>query len=164
MKRKALAAIMAVAMAVSMAGCGGSTSESKDSTQKTETADSTASTGGSVENKDKPLCWFNRQPSSSATGELDKDALNFNGNTYYVGFDANQGAELQGQMVLDYIKKNVLYLEAGVKEYWIVNPIKEWVTVYRYEEDVAPTNYTFTQPITVGIYKNLTITIADLLN
>ena len=53
MKRKALAAIMAVAMAVSMAGCGGSTSESKDSTQKTETADSTASTGGSVENKDK---------------------------------------------------------------------------------------------------------------
>ena len=90
MKRKALAAIMAVAMAVSMAGCGGSTSESKDSTQKTETADSTASTGGSVENKDKPLSWFNRQPSSSATGELDKDALNFNGNTYYVGFDANQ--------------------------------------------------------------------------
>ena len=164
MKRKALAAIMAVAMAVSMAGCGGSPSESKDSTQKTETADSTASTGGSVENKDKPLCWFNRQPSSSATGELDKDALNFNGNTYYVGFDANQGAELQGQMVLDYIKKNVLYLEAGVKEYWIVNPIKEWVTVYRYEEDVAPTNYTFTQPITVGIYKDLTITIADLLN
>ena len=69
MKRKALAAIMAVAMAVSMAGCGGSPSESKDSTQKTETADSTASTGGSVENKDKPLCWFNRQPSSSATGE-----------------------------------------------------------------------------------------------
>ena len=106
MKRKALAAIMAVAMAVSMAGCGGSTPESKDSTQKTETADSTASTGGSVENKDKPLCWFNRQPSSSATGELDKDALNFNGNTYYVGFDANQGAELQGQMVLDYIKEN----------------------------------------------------------
>ena len=65
---------------------------------------------------------------------------------------------------MDYIKKNVLYLEAGVKEYWIVNPIKEWVTVYCYEEDVAPTNYTFTQPITVGIYKNLTITIADLLN
>lgn len=65
---------------------------------------------------------------------------------------------------IDYIKKNVLYLEAGVKEYWIVNPIKEWVTVYRYEEDFAPTNYTFAQPITVGIYKDLTITIANLLN
>ena len=34
-------------------------------------------------------------------------ALNFNKDTYYVGFDANQGAELQGQMVLDYIKKNI---------------------------------------------------------
>ena len=72
----------------------------------TEAADSAASADATVENKDKPLCWFNRQPSSSATGELDKEALNFNGNTYYVGFDANQGAELQGQMVLDYIKKN----------------------------------------------------------
>jgi len=47
--------------------------------------------------------WFNRQPSNSTTGELDKDALNFNKDTYYVGFDANQGAELQGKMVADYI-------------------------------------------------------------
>ena len=112
MKRKALAAIMAAAMALSMVGCGGSTPESADSTkttektEATEATDSAASTDGTVENKDKPLCWFNRQPSSSATGELDKEALNFNGNTYYVGFDANQGAELQGQMVLDYIKEN----------------------------------------------------------
>ena len=114
MKRKALAAIMAAAMALSMVGCGGSTSESADSTkttekteatEATEATDSAASTDGTVENKDKPLCWFNRQPSSSATGELDKEALNFNGNTYYVGFDANQGAELQGQMVLDTSKK-----------------------------------------------------------
>ena len=36
-----------------------------------------------------------------------KDALNFNKDTYYVGFDANQGAELQGQMVVDYIKANM---------------------------------------------------------
>ena len=49
------------------------------------------------------MIWFNRQPSNSTTGELDMDALNFNANTYYVGFDANQGAELQGQMVADYI-------------------------------------------------------------
>ena len=31
------------------------------------------------------------------------EALTFNDNTYYVGFDANQGAELQGKMVADYI-------------------------------------------------------------
>lgn len=57
-----------------------------------------------VANADKPLVWFNRQPSNSSTGELDMDALNFNDSTYYVGFDANQGAELQGQMVADYIQ------------------------------------------------------------
>ena len=61
---------------------------------------------GEVANKDKPLVWFNRQPSNSSTGELDMAALSFNENTYYVGFDANQGAELQGTMVLDYIEAN----------------------------------------------------------
>ena len=50
---------------------------------------------GMVANKDKPLVWYNRQPSNSSTGELDKEALHFNDKTYYVGFDANQGAELR---------------------------------------------------------------------
>lgn len=59
--------------------------------------------GSAVANNQKPLVWFNRQPSNSSTGVLDKDALNFNENTYYVGFDANQGAELQGQMIADYV-------------------------------------------------------------
>ncbi|MCI7093138.1 MAG: substrate-binding domain-containing protein [Lachnospiraceae bacterium] len=62
---------------------------------------------GDVANKDKPLVWFNRQPSNSSTGELDKDALNFNTSTYYVGFDANQGAELQGEMVAKYIEDHI---------------------------------------------------------
>lgn len=64
----------------------------------------TAFAEGEVANKDKPLVWFNRQPSNSSTGELDMAALSFNENTYYVGFDANQGAELQGTMVKEYIE------------------------------------------------------------
>ena len=60
-----------------------------------------------VANSDKPLVWFNRQPSNSSTGELDMDALTFNDNTYYVGFDANQGAELQGTMIKDYIEAHI---------------------------------------------------------
>ncbi len=55
--------------------------------------------------------WFNRQPSNSSTGELDSAALNFNDKTYYVGFDANQGAEAQGKMVKDYIEKNIATLD-----------------------------------------------------
>ena len=94
MKKKVLALSLAAAMAFSLAACGnGGNSEGGDST--------------TVANNQKPLVWFNRQPSNSETGALDMDALNFNEDTYYVGFDANQGAELQGQMILDYIKAHI---------------------------------------------------------
>ncbi|MBM6675249.1 substrate-binding domain-containing protein [Olsenella uli] len=67
--------------------------------------------GESVPNNQKPVIFFNRQPSNSTTGELDMAALSFNENTYYVGFDATQGGDLQGEMVLDYIKKNAAELD-----------------------------------------------------
>jgi len=57
-----------------------------------------------VPNAEKPLIWYNRQPSNSTTGALDMDALTFNAKTYYVGFDAKQGAELQGKMIVDYLQ------------------------------------------------------------
>ena len=94
MKKKVLALSLAAAMAFSLAACGnGGGGEGGDSS--------------TVANNQKPLVWFNRQPSNSETGALDMDALNFNEDTYYVGFDANQGAELQGQMILDYIKAHI---------------------------------------------------------
>lgn len=109
--KKTLALTLAAAMTLSLAACGSSASSASSAATSTEStstdtsaATSTAAESGTVENKDKPLVWFNRQPSNSTTGELDMDALNFNGNTYYVGFDANQGAELQGKMIADYIK------------------------------------------------------------
>lgn len=98
MKKKIALLVMAAVMACSLAACGGGSSDTGDSTN-TSTSD--------VANKDKPLVWFNRQPSNSSTGELDMTALNFNEDTYYVGFDANQGAELQGTMVRDYIEANI---------------------------------------------------------
>lgn len=64
---------------------------------------------------------------------------------------------------MDYSTKNALYSDAGVREYWIVDPAKERTTVYRYEEDAAPVIFLFGQPITVGIYSDLQITIAELL-
>lgn len=52
---------------------------------------------------EKPVVWFNRQPSNSETGELDIDAVTFNKNSYYVGVDMQQGADLQGEMIIGYI-------------------------------------------------------------
>ena len=64
---------------------------------------------------------------------------------------------------MDYSTKNTLYSEAGVREYWIVDPEKERVTVYHYEEDDAPTIFLFTQPIPVAIFEGFKITVVDLL-
>ena len=111
--KKFLALILALVMVFCLAACGGTDSTPSDApTSDAPASDAPASDapeGGdtNVANKDKPLVWFNRQPSNSTTGELDMAALTFNENTYYVGFDANQGAELQGTMILDYIKANI---------------------------------------------------------
>ena len=64
---------------------------------------------------------------------------------------------------MDYSTKNTLYSEAGVREYWIVDPAKERTTVYRYEEDAAPMFYLFADDVPVGIFPELTINVADLL-
>lgn len=94
---------LALGLTVSLAACGGSGDGDKD----TDGSKSDGGNSAKVENKDKPLVWFNRQPSNSSTGELDKAALSFNDNTYYVGFDAKQGGEVQGTMIKDYIEKNI---------------------------------------------------------
>ena len=85
-----------VAGASALVGCGGTPAASDGGSSKAASSD--------VANKDKPVVFYNRQPSNSSTGELDMTTLNWNENTYYVGFDATQGGELEGQMVVEYIK------------------------------------------------------------
>lgn len=103
MNKKVLALGLSAALALSLVACSNGGNTDKSSTS----ADGSAPGTEMVANKDKPLVWFNRQPSNSSTGELDTTALSFNEDTYYVGFDANQGAELQGTMILDYIKAHI---------------------------------------------------------
>ena len=104
MNKKVLALGLSAALALSLVACSNGGNTDKSGTTST---DGSAPGTEMVANKDKPLVWFNRQPSNSSTGELDTTALSFNEDTYYVGFDANQGAELQGTMILDYIKAHI---------------------------------------------------------
>ena len=64
---------------------------------------------------------------------------------------------------MDYFTKLFKYRTAGVREYWIIDPIKKNTTIYRYEEDDAPAIFSFDQTITVGIYRDLDITLSELL-
>lgn len=104
MKKKLLCLTMAMVLGLSLTACGSNGGDNTSGGSGTEADGGGTST---VANKDKPLVWYNRQPSNSSTGELDKTAMSFNKDTYYVGFDANQGAELQGTMVKDFIEKNI---------------------------------------------------------
>ena len=63
----------------------------------------------------------------------------------------------------DYLTKSTKYEAAGVREYWIVDPDKQRITIYRYEVEAAPMIAGFKQPIQSGIFSDLEITIADLL-
>ena len=64
----------------------------------------------------------------------------------------------------DYVRKLNLYMNAGVREYWIVNPMKSTVTVYDFEHEKGTNQYIFDDTIPVCIYEDLNINIADLLS
>ena len=63
----------------------------------------------------------------------------------------------------DYIRKLNLYADAGIREYWIVNPIKESIFVYHLEETkFEAAAYTFQDKIKVNIYDDLWIDFTGL--
>lgn len=64
---------------------------------------------------------------------------------------------------MDYFVKLFKYRSSGVREYWIVNPMKKTVQTYSFEGDENSVQYSFDDIIHVEIYKDLEIRINDLL-
>ena len=65
---------------------------------------------------------------------------------------------------MDYGRKLFKYRAAGVREYWIVNPMKKTVTVYDFEHEAGTNQYVFDDTIPVCIYEDLNINISDLIS
>lgn len=63
-----------------------------------------------------------------------------------------------GSKSMDYYKKLLKYNTAGVREYWIVDPTKELVMVYRFEKETMD-QYSFGEDIPVGIYEDFSIRV-----
>ena len=63
---------------------------------------------------------------------------------------------------MDYYTKLSLYRSAGVREYWIVDPMKQTVLVYDMEHTADPASYSFNDMIKVNIFDNLEIDFSML--
>ena len=63
-----------------------------------------------------------------------------------------------GNKPMDYFTKLFKYRTAGVREYWIVDPTKEIVTVYRFEKETME-EYSFGEDVPVGIYEGFSIKV-----
>lgn len=62
----------------------------------------------------------------------------------------------------DRIKKFLKYATAGVREYWIVDPVKKQTDVYHFEKDLYDC-YGFGESIPAGIFDDLQLTIEEIL-
>ena len=66
-----------------------------------------------------------------------------------------------GSRRMDYFIKLFKYRTAGVREYWIVDPDKNRITIYNFEtEDTG--DYTFDDTVKAGIYDDLYIDFSEL--
>ncbi len=62
----------------------------------------------------------------------------------------------------DYSLKLQKYWDAGVREYWIVDPIKKRIVTYQFhEEDMNMKIYGIHDPVPVGIYEDLVIDFSE---
>ena len=68
-----------------------------------------------------------------------------------------------GSQRMDYSVKLFKYRSAGVREYWIIDPYKENVTVYTFKPEEDYGQYAFDDYVPVGIYDGFSIKIGDLL-
>ena len=63
-----------------------------------------------------------------------------------------------GSRQMDYYTKLFKYRTAGVKEYWIVDPVKDLVMVYRFEKETIE-QYSFGEDMPVGIYEGFSLKV-----
>lgn len=67
-----------------------------------------------------------------------------------------------GSQTDDYIRKLYYYKNAGVREYWIVDPRRKTVTVNYFEGNMLNIQYSFDSTVKVNIYDDLLINFSDI--
>lgn len=62
---------------------------------------------------------------------------------------------------MDYLTKTNKYRDAGVREYWIVDPKDKLITVYGFEDEMTISHYKFGEEVPAGIYRGFSIKIPE---
>ena len=62
----------------------------------------------------------------------------------------------------DYIRKLYYYRNAGVREYWIVDPRRKIITVNYFECEMLSVQYSFDSVVKVNIYDDLFIDFSEI--
>lgn len=62
---------------------------------------------------------------------------------------------------MDYNKKLFKYRTAGVREYWIVDPMKQLIMVYNFEQDIFK-QHSFSDKVKVEIYQDFEIDFSGI--
>lgn len=60
---------------------------------------------------------------------------------------------------MDYLIKPNKYLNAGVREYWIVDPAENLITVYGFDNEITVKHYAFGEDVPVGIYEGFSVNL-----
>lgn len=63
---------------------------------------------------------------------------------------------------MDYVKKRELYMNSGVREYWIVNPETGDITVYTDEHPFIPKGFRIDGPIRPRLYEDFVIDFREI--
>lgn len=66
-----------------------------------------------------------------------------------------------GSRKMDYFTKLFKYRTAGVREYWIVDPVKNLILVYNFDTSDSE-QYTFSDTVKAGIYDDLCIDFSKI--
>lgn len=64
-------------------------------------------------------------------------------------------------ITMDYYTKLFKYRTTGVREYWIVDPLKNRIMVYHFDTETIE-EHTFSDMVTVGIYEDLQIDFSKI--
>ena len=62
---------------------------------------------------------------------------------------------------MDYVQKLLKYGTAGVREYWIVDPVNMRITVYNFEHDTFE-EYSFSDKVKAGIYEDFEVDFSEI--